>query len=95
MTWGGSLAVVGRALLGATPRTTSTEERVDAGLTVLSRVGWRCVGPLVGPLIPAWFRRLTTLCVPFLVEWLREGRCLSPARFSVPARWDLLPWSLP
>ena len=34
-------------------------------------------------------------CVPFLVELLREGRYLSPARFSVPARWDLLPWSLP
>ena len=71
MTWGGPLAVVGRPLRSASPRTTSTSERVVVGLTVLSRVGWRCVGPLAGPLIPAWSRRLTTWCVPFLVESLR------------------------
>ena len=37
-------------------------------------------------LILAWSGRLTMWCIPFLVESLREGRCLSPARFSVLAR---------
>ena len=31
---------------------------------------------------------------PATMHTLREGRCLSLAHFSVPARWDLLPWSL-
>ena len=88
---GGPVAVVGRPLLGATPWTTSTYERVVAGLRLLPRVGWRCDGPHGDTLIPAWSGRVTLWCVPFPVESLREGRCLSPHN----TRYILLPRGAP